>query len=68
MCCQQLGQTAISGLSISAIEAVTDFLQVVRRDFGRHADGDAVRAVDKQIRELGRAGPAVRGICRRSCR
>ena len=31
---------------------VDDFAQVVGRDVGRHADGDAGRAVDQQIREL----------------
>ena len=31
--------------------AVDDLAQVVRRDVGRHADGDAGRAVDEQVRE-----------------
>ena len=31
-----------------------DLAQVVRRDVGRHADGDARRAVDQQVRDLGR--------------
>ena len=43
-----------SGLSISAIDAVDDLAQVVRRDVGRHADGDARRAVDQQVGQLGR--------------
>jgi KaiC/GvpD/RAD55 family RecA-like ATPase len=33
---------------------IDDFVQVVRRDVGRHADRDAGRTVDQQIRELGR--------------
>ena len=28
--------------------------EIVRRDIGRHADSDAARAVDQQVRELGR--------------
>src|SRR5262249_28034180 len=35
-------------------EAVADLAQVVRRDFSRHADGDAVAAVDEQVGELAR--------------
>ena len=35
-------------------EAVADLAQVVRRDFGGHADGDAVGAVDEQVGELAR--------------
>ena len=31
-----------------------DLAQVVRRDVGRHADGDARRAVQQQIRQAGR--------------
>ena len=31
-------------------DAVDDFPHVVRRDVGRHADGDAGRAVDEQVR------------------
>ena len=33
---------------------VDDLAEVVRRDVGGHADGDARRAVDEQVRELGR--------------
>ncbi len=33
---------------------VDDLAGVVRRDVGRHADGDAVGAVDQQVGELGR--------------
>src|SRR5215211_1850089 len=33
--------------------SVYDLAEVVRRDLGRHADGDAVGAVDEQIREPG---------------
>ena len=33
---------------------VAHFAQVVRRDVGGHADGDAVGAVDEQVRELAR--------------
>ena len=31
---------------------VTDLAQVVRRNLGRHADGDAVGAVDEEVRKL----------------
>src|SRR5215469_2413067 len=46
------------------LRASRDLTQVVRRDLGRHADRDALRAVDEQIREPGRqhdglTGPAV---------
>ena len=33
---------------------IADLAQVVGRDVGRHADGDAGRAVDQQVGELGR--------------
>jgi hypothetical protein len=33
---------------------VDDLAEVVRRDVGRHADGDAARSVDEQLRELRR--------------
>ena len=44
-----------SGLrsSVQAAPSI-DFAQVVRRDVGRHADRDAGRAVDQQVRDLGR--------------
>ena len=35
-------------------KAVADFAQIVRRNAGCHADGDAVCAVDQQVGELGR--------------
>ena len=34
--------------------AVDDLAHVVRRDVRRHADGDAARAVDEELRELRR--------------
>ena len=37
------------GVSISAIKRVDDLAEIVRRDVGRHADGDAGRAVDQQV-------------------
>ena len=33
------------------MHAVDDLAQVVRRDVGGHADGDAGRAVDQQVRD-----------------
>jgi hypothetical protein len=33
---------------------VDDLAEVVRRNVGRHADGDAARAIDQQVRELRR--------------
>ena len=37
---------------------VDDLARIVRRDVGRHADGDAVAAVDQQVGELAPEGPA----------
>ncbi len=37
---------------------VRQLAQVVRRDVGRHADGDARRAVEQQVGQARRAGPA----------
>ena len=51
---------SIAGLSISAIAAVDDLAEIVRRDVGRHADGDAAGAVDQQVREARRQD---RGSC-----
>jgi hypothetical protein len=36
------------------IAGVDDLAQIVRRDVGGHADGDALRAVDQQVREARR--------------
>ena len=36
---------------------VDDLAEIVRRDVGRHADGDAAGAVDQQVRELAPAEP-----------
>ena len=47
---------------------VDDLAQVVRRDVGGHADGDAGRAVDEQVRQLGRQDRRLLLACRRSCR
>ena len=33
---------------------VDHLAEIVRRDIGRHANGDAARAVDEQVREFGR--------------
>src|SRR5580700_11359693 len=33
---------------------VDDFAEIVRRDVGRHADRDTLRAVDQEVREAGR--------------
>ena len=46
--------SSIAGLSISAMRAVDDFAEIVRRDVGRHADRDAAGAVDQQVREARR--------------
>ncbi len=45
----ELGAALLLGLD-RPDDAVDDFAQVVRRHVGRHADGDAGRAVDEQIR------------------
>ena len=31
---------------------IDHFAKIVRRDIGRHADGDTARAVDQEVREL----------------
>ena len=41
----------MSGLREQREAGVDDFAQVVRRDVGRHADRDARRAVDEQVRQ-----------------
>ena len=38
-------------------QGVADLAEVVRRDRGRHADGDAARAVDQQVGELAGQDP-----------
>ena len=43
-----------AGLSISATAGVDHLAEIVRRDVGRHADGDAAGAVDQQIGEARR--------------
>ena len=43
-----------SGLLQQVQAGVDDLVQVVRRDVGRHADGDAGGAVDQQVRQLRR--------------
>ena len=43
-----------------------DLAQVVRRDVGGHADRDAARAVDQQVREPRSAGPSAPARARRS--
>ena len=47
---------------------VDDLAQVVRRDVGGHADGDAARAVHQQVGELGRQHHRLLEASRRSCR
>ena len=42
-------------------DGVHDLAEVVRRDVGGHADGDAGAAVDQQVRDRARAGPC--GSC-----
>ena len=44
----------ISGLSRCAEARVDHFAEVVRRNVGRHADGDAAGAVDQQVGKLRR--------------
>ena len=62
----QFARWSTSGLSIELDDGVADFAEVVRRDAGGHADGDALAAVDQQVGELaGQDGGLVRA-CRRS--
>ena len=42
------------GVVDQAFRGLDDLAQVVRRDVGRHADGDAGRAVDQQVRQTRR--------------
>jgi hypothetical protein len=39
----------IAGLSIIAIAGIDHFAQIVRRNVGRHADGNAACSVDQQV-------------------
>ena len=39
------------GIVDEAVHRVAHLAEVVRRDVGRHADGDAARAVDQQVRK-----------------
>ena len=48
-----------SGLSIRCIDGVDDLAEVVRRDVGRHADGDARRAVDHEVGHAARQDPGL---------
>ena len=47
-------------------ERRADLAEVVRRDVGRHADGDAGRAVDQQVRDARRQDDRLGLACRRS--
>ena len=58
----------ISGLSRCGDAGVDHLAQVVRRNVGGHADGDAARAVDQQVRELRRQHRPAPAACRRSSR
>ena len=51
-----------SGLSITRDQGVADLDQVVRRDRRGHADRDALRAVDQQVRELRRQHRRLRAL------
>ena len=44
----------MSGWSISASDGVDHFAEIMRRDIGRHADGDAARAIDEEVRKTRR--------------
>ena len=50
----QLVERQRRGCRSGAIRRVADLAQVVRRNVGRHADGDAVGAVDEQVGKLAR--------------
>ena len=64
------GGEGLLGLGLGVVERPEDgrgdLAQVVRGHVGRHADRDAGRAVDQQVRDAARAGPAAPGSCRRS--
>ena len=47
----QRSSSVRSGSSISAAIASADLAEVVRRNVRRHADGDAARTVDEQLRQ-----------------
>ena len=49
----QMSSTVALGWSIRWMQAVHDFAEVVGQDVGRHADGDARRAVEEDIRQPG---------------
>ena len=52
--CSHSWSVVRSGSSMSALRGARDLAQVVRRDVGGHAHGDAGRAVDEQVGQLGR--------------
>ena len=58
--------SVVSGFGDQRQRGVDDLAEVVRRDVGRHADGDAVGAVDQQVRESAPAGPSAPLRSRRS--
>lgn len=50
------GQPGFDGGAVAAdhqVEGVDDLGQIVGRDVGGHTDGDADRAVDEEVRQLG---------------
>ena len=49
-------------------DGVDQLAQIVRRDVGRHADGDARRAVEQQVGQARGQHQSVLAACRRSCR
>ncbi len=54
MCLHQLVVVDVAGSSMKRDRRGDHLAQVVRRDVRRHADGDAGRAVDEQVREARR--------------
>ena len=52
--CSISSSTVMSPIVEIGAAGVDDLAQIVRRDVGRHADGDALGAVDQQVREAGR--------------
>ncbi len=65
---QRVQQLLVRGLGVlqAPLGARRDLTEVVRRDVGGHADRDARRAVDQQVREAGRQDGRLLGG-RRSC-
>ncbi len=59
-------RSSTSASLMKAMHAVDHFVQIVRRNIRRHADGDAARSVDREGSGTAPEGRTVLSACRRS--